>query len=268
MKKLVLTSLLVAGIFALLPLFSVSANNASVSQSGTSLIVSPTPGVGGSVKVTTGTTASGSAQENDRNDECIITDLKGKFVYNGNHLSESPVIGYFDNISENEDCPNEVTIHVFGSLHTEVEGDGWLESQVHVTSKTFIVPHGSSDFKIEFDVPNSDFCWYQVEATRTKKVKTPPYYHGDEMIDYVFVKDTDSCKPSPTATPTPIKEKEDKKDEKKEDKKEESSKPSEDIKGVTTLAPTGNGLLFLATLAGAGTLIMGGSVIRSGRKKE
>lgn len=134
---------------------------------------------------------------------CINTDIKGTLEYTGNHISGNPVIAHFENIAQNQDCSNQIFIHAFGSKQ-EPESLGWLESQKHVFSKTINVPKDARDFRVEIGVPNADFCWYQVEATRNPNVLIPPEYHGTDMIEYVFVKDTDSCpppSPAPSASP-------------------------------------------------------------------
>lgn len=126
--------------------------------------------------------------------DCVKTDVKGRLQYTGNHISLNPVIGFFDNVATNKDCSDDVFVHVFGSRQ-EPESLGWLESQKHVYSKTVKIPDGARDFRVEIAVPNEDYCWYQVEVTRTPNVLIPPEYQGTEIIDYAFVKDTDSCVP-------------------------------------------------------------------------
>ncbi len=133
---------------------------------------------------------------------CVSTDVHGRFEYSGNHLSGNPITGYFYNKAANPDCSDNVYILIFGSRQ-EPESQGWLKSQAFVKSQTVNVAQGVSDFKVQVDVPNADFCWYQVDATRTSDVRTPPNYAGSDMIDYVFVKDPDSCNPA-TPTPSPV----------------------------------------------------------------
>ncbi len=213
---------------------------------------------------------------------CIATDLKGYFVHSGNHESGTPVIGNFENIAIDPNCPNEVTIHIFGSMHPEFEKDGWLESQNHVNSETHVIPAGEK-MEIKVDVPLEHYCWYQVEATRTRKVEVPPYYYGEKMIDYVFVKGkgceskptptiTEAPKIIPTSTSTPAPIKEVKKEivtiEKvKVVSKPEEQKPKPVVKGVTTLAPTGYDKLVLIGLAASGITTMG-VTMRYGKKKK
>jgi hypothetical protein len=118
-------------------------------------------------------------------------------------LSGNSVTGYFYNRAENPNCSDDIYVLIFGSRQNP-ETSGWLKSQSFVKSQTVNVPQGAVNYKIQIDVPNGDFCWYQVDATRTGEVRIPPTYSGVDMIDYVFVKDADSCNPaSPTPTPTP-----------------------------------------------------------------
>lgn len=134
-------------------------------------------------------------------DVCIPIDLRGRLDYTGNHLSTNPVIGHLENHAENTSCDDSVYVQIFGSMQ-EPETDGWLESQDHVTSLEIDVPEGAADHTVSIDVPNEKYCWYQVDLVRTDEVRIPPYYQGEDMIDYVFVKDVDSCLPV-TNTPTP-----------------------------------------------------------------
>lgn len=199
-------------------------------------------------------------------DTCIPTDLKGYFEYTGNHLTTSPVIGHFENISQNSDCPSTVTIHAFGSMQTDIEKDGWLESQVHVASINYTIPAGTTK-TIEFPLSNDTYCWYQVEATRTEEVRTPPTYYGNDMIDYVFVKGKD-CDVTPTTTPSlaPSGGNEEHHEEHHEDTHEESKPAEEKVLGATTMASTGNTLPQLfAGLTLLGTTLMGVTTFK-GRK--
>lgn len=132
--------------------------------------------------------------------DCIATDVKGHLNYSGNHLSGNPITGFFENIATNADCPDDVFVHIFGS-NIAPESDGWFDSQSHVATHPFSIPQGSSQ-NIEVSVPQSDYCWYQVDATRTSEVRTPPVYHGNDMIDYVFVKNA-ACDVTPTPSATP-----------------------------------------------------------------
>jgi len=134
--------------------------------------------------------------------ECIVTDVKGHLEYTGNHLSPDPVQGFFDNIAADEVCSDDVFVHTFGSKQVP-NSPGWLESQEHVSSQTIKIPEGAINFPVEIDVRNEDYCWYQVDATRNPNVLIPPEYNGTDMIDYVFVKDIDSCLPTATPTNTP-----------------------------------------------------------------
>ena len=180
--------------------------SASVSPSP---IVSPTPSASASPTATPSISPTPSASVSPSSTPtatpspapCIATDVHGNLIYSGNHLSGDPVGGSFYNIAENADCSDTVYIMAYGSKQ-EPEAVGWLQSQVFVSSQTYTIPQGSSDFTIQFDVPNGDFCWYQVDAVRTSEVRIPPTYAGVDMIDYVFVKDADSCNPA-TPTPTP-----------------------------------------------------------------
>jgi hypothetical protein len=135
---------------------------------------------------------------------CIPTDVKGDFQYSGNHLSGNPVTGLFDNIATDASCSDDIYIHVFGS-NQEPETDGWLESQSHVTTETYTIPQGQTGYQVSMNLPTSDYCWYQVDATRTSEVRIPPTYNGNDMISYVFVKNREVCgevTPTPTATPS------------------------------------------------------------------
>jgi hypothetical protein len=149
--------------------------------------------VGNTVTVHTG---SASATPTD----CIATDVKGFLNYSGDHMSGTPVTGTFENIAADPDCGDDIYVHVFGSNNTEVNVGDWLDSQVHLDTQKFTIPQGGSQ-NITVILPTSDYCWYQVDATRTSDVRTPPVYNGTDMIDYVFVKNRD-CNVTPTATPS------------------------------------------------------------------
>lgn len=134
---------------------------------------------------------------------CIPTDLKGKLEYSGNHFAVSPVIGHLQNVATNPACSDDIWFDIYGSKQLVVEGEGWLESQEFISQEPVTIPEGAQDFRKSFEIPNLDYCWYQAEAVRTNEKRVPPRYFGDDMIDYVFVRDTDSCLPTETPTPTP-----------------------------------------------------------------
>jgi hypothetical protein len=137
--------------------------------------------------------------------ECIATDVKGSIQFVGNHFSGNPVNGSFVNIASNPECSDEVYVHVFGS-NDEPDSPGWLDHQFHIMSQTFTVPQDGIDMPFQLTLPHSDYCWYQVDATRTPDVRIPPYYNGDDMIEYVFVQNKEVCgevTPTPTQTATP-----------------------------------------------------------------
>lgn len=133
--------------------------------------------------------------------ECIATDLKGSLQYVDDHSASSPVHGTFDNIAQNPDCSDTVTLHVFGS-NVAPSSANWLESQTHLFSQSFEIPQGSTGFPVELNIPESGYCWYQVDATRTTEVRIPPVYHGNDMIDYVFVQGSNCGQNEVTPTPT------------------------------------------------------------------
>lgn len=135
--------------------------------------------------------------------DCIPTDVKGHFNYTGDHMSGNPVTGLFENIASNPNCSDDIYVHVFGTNNIVPHVGNWLGSQQHVATHTFTIPQGESK-SIEVSLPESDYCWYQVDATRTSEVRTPPTYHGTDMIDYVLVKNKEcnDVTPTPTATPT------------------------------------------------------------------
>lgn len=124
--------------------------------------------------------------------ECIATDIKGRLLYEGNHMSGNPVHGFVQNLSDDERCQDELYLEVFGS-NQEPESLGWLKSQTHTAEYTIPVPPGTIE-EIEFRQPIdiSGFCWYQVDLTRVKT--QDPHISGDAMVDYVFVEGT-SCPP-------------------------------------------------------------------------
>lgn len=132
---------------------------------------------------------------------CIATDVKGSLNYSGDHMGTNPVTGTFQNIATDPNCGDDIYVHIFGSNNTDVNVGNWLDSQVHLDTQTFTIPQGGSQ-SITVNLPTSDYCWYQVDATRTSDVRIPPVYNGDDMIDYVFVKNRD-CGPTPTPTATP-----------------------------------------------------------------
>lgn len=157
----------------------------------------------------------------------IPTDLKGKFLYTGDHISGDPAVGLFENVQQDNADPNDIWIRTQGS-NQPPNSPGWLESQTIVdnsqiyiwneqgqrvlnpTDEQVAIPDDRQDpnfFRVEVDVPNEDYCWYQVEAVRTSEDRNPPYYSGDDMIDSVFIPDPDrnpeTCQPNPTLTATP-----------------------------------------------------------------
>lgn len=133
---------------------------------------------------------------------CVITDLKGRLFYQGNHMSGNPVEGEVTNLSDDPACQSVLYLIAFGS-DLEPESDGWLESQQFVGSWTISVPPGTEDEPISQRIPTDQYCWYQVDLLRTSEVREPPYYSGTDMVDYVFVEGTaPHCAP-PTATPSP-----------------------------------------------------------------
>lgn len=129
---------------------------------------------------------------------CVTTDLKGTLEHGDNHETTNPVTGHLENISDNSNCTDTLWIDIYGSTHKQHEDEGWLESQKFVAQQKIEVPKGKKDITIE--VPNQDFCWYQVDVVRNSDIKVPPRFDNTQMIDYAFVKDQDSCD---TASPTP-----------------------------------------------------------------
>lgn len=193
-KKSLLTSVLALSAIALMSSV-VFASTAEISGNGAGSTNSININTGADTTVRTG---SSSATPTD----CIATDVKGFLNYSGDHLSGDPVTGTFENIASDPDCGDDIYVHIFGSNNTEPNVGDWLTSQHHVATQTFTIPQGGSQ-TITVNLPSSDYCWYQVDATRTSEVKTPPEYNGDNMIDYVFVKNRDcGVTPTPTATPS------------------------------------------------------------------
>jgi hypothetical protein len=130
--------------------------------------------------------------------ECVSTDLKGSLTHSDNHETSAPVKGNLENVATNADCSDTLWVDVYGSKHKNHEDEGWLESQEFVSQIKIEVPKGTKDISIE--VPDKDFCWYQVDLVRTGDLKNPPRFNGTDMVDYAFVKDANSCE---TASPTP-----------------------------------------------------------------
>lgn len=128
---------------------------------------------------------------------CTDSDVKGEFTDN-NHYSGNPVKGVVSNIATNKACSDDIYVHMYGSMQAP-ETSGWIESQKgnHIKTIKIDVPGGAVDQPIEVTVPNTDFCWVQVDLTRNGEILEEPRYIDN---DYVFVKDVDSC--LPTATPT------------------------------------------------------------------
>jgi hypothetical protein len=135
--------------------------------------------------------------------DCIATDVKGSLQYTGDHLSGNPVNGSFVNVATNPDCSDDIHVHVFGT-NDEPTAPGWLDNQVHVMTQTVTVPQDGADHAFQLTIPQGDYCWYQVDATRTSDVRIPPIYHGNDMVDYVYVqgRDCNTVTPTPTATPS------------------------------------------------------------------
>lgn len=128
---------------------------------------------------------------------CINDGLNGFLNYTDNHLSGLPVTGEVWNPSGNA-CADTAYLYVFGSMHLEPEGPGWLESQEHVTSFVIDVPEGNDHVGIKKSFDRSEYCWYQVDLVPVAEVRIPPYYSGEDMIEYVFVKGTNPlCEPPP-----------------------------------------------------------------------
>lgn len=134
--------------------------------------------------------------------DCIVTDLKGVLHYTGNHMSGNPISGDLTNLATNSNCPTAAYAHIFGS-NIAPESSGWLESQSYVGTVSFTVPPGTIGMPISITVPDAGFCWYQVDLVRTSQVRVPPYYAGDDMIDYVFYQQSANCGGTPTETPIP-----------------------------------------------------------------
>lgn len=134
-------------------------------------------------------TATATPVPTDEPRSCIVTDLKGRLFYEGNHMSGNPAQGEVTNLSDNPECASTLWAHIFGS-NLFPESPGWLESQVHVGTEAFDVPTGTIDAPISITVPSAGFCWYQVDLVRTSEVRVPPYYSGTDMVDYVFVQGT------------------------------------------------------------------------------
>jgi len=134
--------------------------------------------------------------------DCILTDVKGSLNYTADHVSDNPVTGTFENIASNPDCSDDIYVHVFGTNDTPGSG-GWLDNQVYIKTETFPIPQASPS-AISVTIPNTEYCWYQVDATRTSEVRIPPLYNGDDMIDYVYIQGTKKCDEglTPTATPS------------------------------------------------------------------
>ena len=116
-------------------------------------------------------------------------------------MSGNPIEGDVTNLSQNSDCLDMAWGHIFGSNQIP-ETPGWLESQVHVGTVKFDIPPGTIDEPIKITVPNAGFCWYQVDLVRTPDVRIPPYYSGDDMIDYVFVEGEIPCGEEPPPPPS------------------------------------------------------------------
>lgn len=134
--------------------------------------------------------------------QCIVTDLKGRLTYTGNHFGGNPVTGFVTNLSNDPQCQDKLFLLAFGS-DLEPESNGWLESQHFVKKWTINVPPGTVDKSFSQNIDTSKYCWYQVDLLRTSEVRVPPYYSGNDMIDYVFVEG--NCnKPTPTATSTQV----------------------------------------------------------------
>jgi len=118
--------------------------------------------------------------------DCIVSDLKGNWVYVDNHLGTNPIQGFVTNLDTTGQCPRTLWVHVFGSQQ-DPETPGWLESQEYVTSVNIDVPPGTIDMPISIEVLDAGYRWYQVDLVRTPDVRVPPNYNGEDMVDYVFV---------------------------------------------------------------------------------
>ncbi len=133
--------------------------------------------------------------------DCIPTDVKGRFEFEGNHRAGMKVVGHFENVSTNPACPDKFWVDVYGSDEPVAEGLNWLETQHFNQQIEFQVKAGEKK-DIEVDINNVDDCFYQTDAVRTKEKLLPPRYNGVNMIDYTITKDVDSCLPTATATKT------------------------------------------------------------------
>jgi len=143
-----------------------------------------------------------SVPPTDEPRECIVTDIKGRLFYEGNHMSGNPVNGEVTNLSDDPECQDELWAHVFGSMQ-EPESPGWLESQSYVSTVPISVPPETEDKDITIRVPDAGFCWYQVDLVRTSEERVPPYYSGTDMVDYVFVQGS-GCIDKPTEEPEEV----------------------------------------------------------------
>ncbi len=138
---------------------------------------------------------------------CIATDVKGHFNHDGkNFTTDNPVTGVLENVADNPECSDRVYVHIFGSNNPEPHDGDWLTTQTHVTTHTFDVPEktasGPGTLNISIPVPESDFCWYQIDAVKTDSLVPNTYNGADIMVDYVLVKNKDCSRVTPTPTPT------------------------------------------------------------------
>lgn len=138
---------------------------------------------------------------------CIDSDVKGELndLADSNHLTGMDVTGKLSNVSKNPNCPNDIYIHMYGSMEKPT-GTGQniglnIESQKgnHILTKEYNVPANTVDQPIEIMIPKNKFCTVQVDLTRDGVIKDEPRYLDNDFLLFV---DEENCNPK-TATSTP-----------------------------------------------------------------
>lgn len=189
--------------------------------------------------------------------ECIPTDLKGMFDFEGDpdkHMLTNPATGEVENVSEDPACQKVAYVDIYGTKQKDLEGPGWLENQEFISQTLVEVPDDDEDNKQEFSelIPDLDFCWYQVDLVRTPEIRIPPYYNTSDnsIIDHGFFQDEDYDKDCVEQPPTP--------------QPTEKPSPTPEIGEAVSLPPTGGAPMLANGVKIPQEAIIGAGVVASG----
>lgn len=166
---------------------------------------------------------------------CIRTDVKGTGEHDERNITTDPSNWRLENVQplERQSCLDDLWGRAYFSDQNPFT-TGWLESQRPVVAQITVynsdgevikrtstaeglvtVPDEGADTTTTgenvvtaiIDLPDGDdWCWAQEEFVRTSELRNPPYYNGDDMVDYSLIpnpkRNPDTCELIPTVTPT------------------------------------------------------------------